>query len=168
MTPSLAQTGPGIDMSTIEALMDQSLAENQYSVKTRMETRRLKVGFLSSQRIHQLEKQKKNQWRGALFGFFVHLFSQASQMLPLPAPGAGTLLSRTLEALQQINPFSKKSRDAEFEAEKISGRIQKEEFILARMRDYLKRMEENEDRVQSRLNNVLDFLERSQEAVLEI
>lgn len=168
MPSSSIQMSQGINLEILEALMNQGTAEDKRLVKNRIANHHQKAMSLVEERLDHLEKQKKNQWRGALFGFFVSVLSQAAQALNFIAPGLGTVISTVINALEKINPFSKKAQDAQFESEKTEAEIKQEESQKDLNQNYINAWEEHEAQVEKRLDSARRNLESSQEAAVRI
>jgi hypothetical protein len=158
----------GINMDILEALMNQGTAEDKRSVKNRINNHHHKAMSLVEERLGHLEEQKKNQWSGALFGFFVSILSQAAQALNFIAPGLGSIISVGINSLEKINPFSQKAQDAQLEAEQAQAEIQQEQSHAERTQDYLKRLEDHEARMERRLAAAQGNLQQAQEAAVRI
>jgi chromosome segregation ATPase len=148
--------------------MDQGTAEEKRSVKNRIAHHHQKEMSLIEQRIHHMDEQKKNQWRGALFGFFVQILSQAAQALNFLAPGLGVAVSTAIGLLEKINPFSHKAQDAQLEAEKTQAEIQQEGSQKELAQGYLQNWEAHEDQIKKRMDQTRENLEASQEAAVRI
>ena len=166
-SPSV-QMNQGINLETLEALMDQGSAEEKRSIKNRIAHHHHKAMGLIEQRIQNLEKQKKNQWLGSLFGLFVNLVSQASQFLNLWMPGLGTGVSKAVALLGQINPFTNKAESAELEAVKAQEESTQELSQKTRAENDLQDWKSHELRIRERLSKAQENLERSQEVAVRI
>jgi hypothetical protein len=168
MPSTSVQLNPGINLDTLETLMDQGTAENKRTVKNRLATQQHKTIGLIDERIRYLEEQKKNQWRSALFSFFAGLFAQGLQALDALVPTLGTGLSKVMGLLEKLNPFAKKSQAAQIDAEKHQGQIQQEQAQIERTQDYLQRLEQHETQMKERMTKAQENLAQAQEAAVRI
>jgi hypothetical protein len=166
-TPTI-QWNQGINLESLEALMDQGTTEDKRSIKNRIANHHQKALLLVEQRLHQLEQQKNNQWRGALFGFFIGILSQGIQALDLVVPTLGTGLSKALAFLQELNPFSHKAESAQLDAEKTEAEMQQEEAQVTMNQEYLKNLEDHEAQMKQRLVKTQENLASAQEAAVRI
>lgn len=168
MNTTSIQNDSSFNLNTLEALLDQGSSEDKRNLKNRIHSHQREAMNKIEERINTLEDAKKNMWRGALMGFFVNLFSQGLQGLNALMPGLGSMVSGMVSQAQKFNPFEKAASDQKLEAEELQAAAGEENKWAERSQDYLKRLEEHDRKIESRLEKARNNLQGSQEAAVRV